>query len=325
MSCGCGRTRCNCGNVGFLASAIKIQNSWNVPACGQSALLNVPGCTTIMIGSYIWNPTYGAFKITAFNSVTQQITVKNECLIGNATAGTVVPACQIFMLEGAPVTAPGTGAVSAIFPYVAIDFVTPAVSACVDITVTNTNGLYADAIVQINGYSYRISTITDSTHITICNDGDGQTAGQTVSARDGSGFYQYPVSLVACTSPNWIDFSSTFGNITSSGSAPTGITVLAAQYKESDYDMIDFYASATFTIVGTPQNIYAPLPVPAYNTLYQGNFWLYIADNSGALNDGYVDVYPDTSTLRFASSHNAASFAAGAGGIIRINGRYRRA
>jgi hypothetical protein len=55
----------------------------------------------VLIGSYIWNPTYGWFKITAFDSLNRQITVLNECLEANADPGTAVPSDTVFVF-GAP-------------------------------------------------------------------------------------------------------------------------------------------------------------------------------------------------------------------------------
>lgn len=113
MSCGCrssscSSSNCSCSNCSpcepecaTVCSALTISNSWNVPACFSSAVLSVPGLTTVLIGAYIWNPTYGWFRITGFDSVNGQLTIYNECITGNATAGTVVPSDTQFVF-GAP-------------------------------------------------------------------------------------------------------------------------------------------------------------------------------------------------------------------------------
>lgn len=110
-SCGCNKCSCKtctcsttCPDCTVVCAALVVQNAWNVPACDASAVLSVPGLTTVLIGSYVWNPTYGWFRITAFDSVNGQITVINECIEGNADPGTVVPALTVFVF-GAP---PGT-------------------------------------------------------------------------------------------------------------------------------------------------------------------------------------------------------------------------
>ncbi len=100
----CVSTSTECAEV---CTALVVSNAWNIPACDASAVLSVPGLETILIGSYLWNPTYGWFRVTAFDSVNFQITVFNECFDANAAAGTVVPAGTQFVF-GAP---PGAGQV----------------------------------------------------------------------------------------------------------------------------------------------------------------------------------------------------------------------
>lgn len=105
MGCGC-TSPCSCSssssNCSEVCTAIVVTNSWNVPACDESAVLVVSGLKTVLIGSWIYNPTYGYFKITAFNSVTKQLTVLNECSSGNADPGTVVSVGTKFILSAPP-------------------------------------------------------------------------------------------------------------------------------------------------------------------------------------------------------------------------------
>lgn len=128
-SCGCNEcasSRCcepqpcvpNCPKV---CTSLIVTNAWNVPACDESAILYVPGLETVLIGSYISNPTYGTFKITGINSVGGKITVLNECLADNTPPGTVVPAGTEFIFgtpptltewtSYTPVVTPGAGLV----------------------------------------------------------------------------------------------------------------------------------------------------------------------------------------------------------------------
>lgn len=93
---------CVCPQCTAVCTALVVSNSWNVPACGAEAVLSIPGLTTVLIGAYIYNPTYGRFRITAFDSVNQQVTVINECLSGNAAPGTVVPALTSFIFSAPP-------------------------------------------------------------------------------------------------------------------------------------------------------------------------------------------------------------------------------
>lgn len=99
-SCQC--SSCSSSTCTAVCTALEVANSWNVPACSASAVLAIPGLTTVLIGSYIYNPTYGQYRITAFDSVNGQITVTNDCIAGNAAPGTVVPALTTFIFVGEP-------------------------------------------------------------------------------------------------------------------------------------------------------------------------------------------------------------------------------
>lgn len=107
MSCGCGSKNTNyipCGCTPLIPSctsvcgSLTISNSWNIPACNNQATLTIPGITNLIIGVQLYNPTYGFFQITAVNPLTNQVTIINNCLSGNATAGTLVPANTQFLL-----------------------------------------------------------------------------------------------------------------------------------------------------------------------------------------------------------------------------------
>jgi hypothetical protein len=100
-SCSCSSCTSTATACTEICTALVISNAWNVPACSASAVLSVPGLETLLVGSYLWNPTYGWFRVTAFDSVNFQITVYNECFAANAAAGTVVPAGTQFVF-GAP-------------------------------------------------------------------------------------------------------------------------------------------------------------------------------------------------------------------------------
>lgn len=115
MSCNCSsKTKCGCSTscstscsscdttCAAVCTALEVANSWNIPACSAEAVLSVPGLETVLIGSYIYNPTYGWFQVTAFDSANHQITVMNECFDANAAAGTVVPALTTFIFSAPP-------------------------------------------------------------------------------------------------------------------------------------------------------------------------------------------------------------------------------
>jgi len=171
---------------------IKIQDSWNVPACGQTATVTSVELQGIVVGSYIWNPTYGYFEITAFNPTTNQITVLNHCNEGNAAAGTTVPSCTEFTVTVPPCDCSTDSGVC-----VAIDFTAPDVDDCIDITLTAVTGITAGDTVQIGTGFYFVEATKPNDIITICNQGEGITPGTSVIALDANGNYQYCLSVIS--------------------------------------------------------------------------------------------------------------------------------
>lgn len=173
---------------------IKPSNAWNVPDCGETAVLAVSELSQIHIGAYIWSATYGYFEVTAHNKTTGEITVQNNCNTGNAAAGTEVPACSSFIVSDPP--AATTSGQSSIYPYVAVDFTAPNVGVPTLITVTNVNGLSVGKNVSIASGTYELSGIVDANTIEITNNGAGVTPGTVILAENGAGELQYPVVLI---------------------------------------------------------------------------------------------------------------------------------
>jgi hypothetical protein len=177
------------------STTVKVVSSWNVPACGGSATVSVPGLTSVVIGSYLWNEQFGYFEITAYDSGLQQVTIVNNCNEGNAAAGTNVPACTLFVNTSPPAEEADSNT-----PCVAVSFTAPAVSACLDITLTNTTGITAGDTIQIGSGFYRVAAVKPNNIINICNDGEGITPGTSVIATDAAGNFQYCLQIIS-TSP----------------------------------------------------------------------------------------------------------------------------
>lgn len=183
------------------AYGLQIQSSWNIPQCGGAAVLSVPGAIAISVGSYIWHITYGYFKIISFDSVKKEISVENPCFSSNSPAGTEVPACSTFVVTPEPCCEDvGQSGV-----YLKYDFTAPADGDCIDITLTSVDGLISGNDVQIGSGVYGLSEIKANNVVTICNEGEGITAGTPVIAQNASGLYQYPIiqlSVNPCTQTN---------------------------------------------------------------------------------------------------------------------------
>lgn len=190
----CPEDHCQSVIVPQFAYALKIENTFNVPECGGQATIFVTNTTTVHVGGYIWSSQFGWFEIVDFNKNNGQITIQNNCTEGNADPGTEVPVCSTFVVTTTPPS--GVSGFAALFPYVAIDFTAPDVGNCLLITVTTVNTLAVGKTVQIGSGRYRIDSIPDSTHIVICNDGQGITPGTSVIALNESGDYQYPITII---------------------------------------------------------------------------------------------------------------------------------
>lgn len=224
MSCNCGNpgcqssTQCGCGpspyytnvstcpednrliinNVTFAAN-LKSGSSFNMPACGQNAYIKFPGLIDIALNSKIWAFGVGFLTVVAFDPDSQTVTALNDCETTcgtQATPGTLVAICTNFVPTVPPCPNSGGGGSSSIYPYLAAQFTAQANSVCIPITVTNTNGLSAGKLIQVSGGTYLLQTITDGTHITICNQGQGVTPGTVVNAVDSGGNYITPIILV---------------------------------------------------------------------------------------------------------------------------------
>src|SRR5688572_27772215 len=93
----CVTNPCTATTCPQVSSALITGNVWQVPACDGTAGVLFPCMTSALIGAYIYNPVYGAFLITAFNSTTNVVTVQNTCIEGNAAPGTSVPSGSSFI------------------------------------------------------------------------------------------------------------------------------------------------------------------------------------------------------------------------------------
>lgn len=138
MSCGCNSNylnTCTCGcaptNCSSVCGALTVSNSWNIPACGANATLTVKKLKNLQLNSFLWNPSYGYFKITSFNAVTGEVVIENTCVEGNSSPGTIVPACTNFIVTDTPFAAQLTFGNS-------VAFIMP---ACGDTVVVETNGV----------------------------------------------------------------------------------------------------------------------------------------------------------------------------------------
>lgn len=213
MSCNrCNRSSCSgCGPVPYYQNiemcpednceriyqqqfyfSMQVQNSWNIPQVGGSAILNIPGLKNAEVGTYLHNPNYGYFEIISVDVCNQQIVVQNNGDTTNQPVGTQIPECTGFILTDARCCEGGSGG-SDCLNAVAVDFTAPVEDVPLTITVTSASGLSVGKTVQIGAGRYELTEVTSDTTIIITNVGDGITPGTPVIARDSAGNFQYCV------------------------------------------------------------------------------------------------------------------------------------
>lgn len=84
-------------------AAIKLNSSWAVPAGDNIALVAANGVVDVLLGSALWNPDYGYFKITGFVLDSYQIWIQRIDHASTAPVGTVIPVNTKFILTVPPV------------------------------------------------------------------------------------------------------------------------------------------------------------------------------------------------------------------------------
>jgi len=95
-------THCQSVNLQFFATAIASANDFVMPACNNLAVITFPGVTQVQIGSYLWSSIVGYLKVESFDYRVHEVTVLNECLLGNVVAGTIIPRCTLFNITDSP-------------------------------------------------------------------------------------------------------------------------------------------------------------------------------------------------------------------------------
>lgn len=180
-----------------LVAGIRNANTFAMPACAASIVVKFVDIADIAIGTMIWATGVGYLEVTAFDAESGELTLRNNCpdCDGQATPGTPIDAETLFAIS-APVCLPEGVGYDSIYPYLDSGFVAPANAVCIDIAVTNVNGLSVNHNVTIKNGTYRVSAIISPTLITICNDGGGITPGTVVDYLDGGGNHIVPVVLL---------------------------------------------------------------------------------------------------------------------------------
>lgn len=183
-----------------LVGTFKNRGAFAMPACGAKVRVEFDKVGDVPIGAWLWAYGLGYLKITAFFPTNGEVELENECpeldcgTQVQAAPGTPIPKCTVFVIQ-APLCSGATASSIINFPYLNGSFTVPMVGNCVDVPVTNTNGLSVNAVVSIGGGRFRVGAIYSSTLISICNDGSA-VAGTYVEFQDGAGNLIIPISLI---------------------------------------------------------------------------------------------------------------------------------
>jgi hypothetical protein len=168
-----------------ISQVFRNRSAFCMPACSAKVAVVFDGVSDIAIGAWMWSFGIGYLEVESFNAYTHEITLSNPCPTScgdQVPAGTPIPACSLFVVTP-PICISGGG--SGTFPCLDSGFIAPVSGACVQIGVTNVNGLSVGKNVAILTGIYRISSIDSAVLITICNDGQGLTPGTNVDPGEG--------------------------------------------------------------------------------------------------------------------------------------------
>lgn len=319
-NCGCGSwNSCTCSssctttltNCTDLCGSLIVQNSWNVPACDANATLTLPKLKNVLVGGYIWNPTYGYFYVTSFNAVTGEMVVTNLCNTGNATAGTIVPALTMFTLTAPPIEIDNLITVSNAW----------AMPACAgNVTLTTPN--LKSALVGSNiwnptvGYLEIVSYNTSTFELVVTNNCVAGNAAPTTAVLAGALFTVTP-EPAGGEDLSWSPVVS----------AASG-TISAQTINEATYNKVGnlrhFTVSVSFTTSATPASIGITLPTAAIGMNGSVNLIGAGADAGVVITNGIRwRVLVGTPGSIFVSKAAGTNWTAAAGHTIDIQGFYR--
>lgn len=320
MGCGCSTYIPTCGcqtvsNCPTVCGSLVVSNSFNIPACDATATITVPKLKNLLLNSYLWNGSYGYYKVTSFNALTGEVIITNTCVAGNSTPGTIVPASTNFLVSPAPISS----------NVVAVTSISQTVPACSTNMTLTTPGLLS-AIVGSYIWNptygiYKVISYNATTNaLVVQNDCSYNTvAPATVIPADTSFlFTTTPQSIEA------VDFSA---SAVWTGSGALTYTPSETHYKYIVRDnVVEGWVTATGTTAGvTSDLIFLNLPFAPDPDLLIGGVGAPITVNiseggTGTIGYGYIRT-TDLAIAKIAS----ANFTLGAGEKFGIHFSYIKA
>jgi len=283
------------------ASSIQSPDTWNVPVIGEDIAVVFPQVSVLPVGSYLYSPIYGYFRISHWNSRNQTAGLRNEGIPGTAAPGTAVPAAALFITAPRPCCQDDN---ASLFPFLAANFTAQDVGLQRSVSTTSTFGLRTGELIRIGEGVYRLVTINSSREIVILNEGAGYGVGQTVYALDAVGDYQYLITeentsacsattvyeakLVTCVGS---DEKILRGELTSQVPVLQDATLGTARYKFLDSSVRKCAKLTAQVIITTGTSTYT----------------IVVNDATPFLANDYLVFMTDTNNMRFRISSIAGS------------------
>lgn len=195
-SCGkpksdCGKGTCGCNHEqkpcledhsvtlveSVYTTTVTATDTWVMPAVDDCVQLHLKDVTNILPDSILWNKSVGYLHVSSYDANSGYVTACNEGEDGNAEVGSTFPSCMSFHV-GIPTQCNCddgyTGAC------LAADVTSPGVGETTEVSVTTVSGLFIGDIIDIAGYMYKITAITDINTITVKNEGFGAPIGTVI-------------------------------------------------------------------------------------------------------------------------------------------------
>lgn len=158
-------------------TTVTATDTWVMPAVDDCVQLHLKDVTNILPGSILWNKSVGYLHVSSYDASSGYVTACNEGEDGNAEVGSTFPSCMSFHV-GIPTQCTCddgyTGAC------LAADVTSPGVGETTEVSVTTVSGLFIGDIIDIAGYMYKITAITDINTITVKNEGFGAPIGTVI-------------------------------------------------------------------------------------------------------------------------------------------------
>lgn len=157
---------------------VKTVTPFNVPKVENKVEVRLDNVKSILPGSILWNQKIGGMSVVSFDAATQTAIVTPANI--NVDFGSLVPMGTEFMV-GIPAIDINDTKEYLDSPYLAADFISPAVGECQNASVTSVSGLTINDKVSIAGYVYKVGAIINKSTLRLCNDGEGAEGGVVIA------------------------------------------------------------------------------------------------------------------------------------------------